>query len=116
MDIINLNITGKYDLMNSLIFFWVLSMRAILFPLIDTILKKIMIKDKYYRVPSNYMLFRGVFELILLLIITPILILTSNLNFSSDIFSIKLAIIAPLYRKIFFIFFEKKYTYINKYY
>jgi hypothetical protein len=95
MDIINLNYTGKYDLINSLYFFLVLLMRSILFPFLDTIVKIVL--DNYNTVPSQYMRWRGIFELILLLIISPILIATSNLNFSTDIFSTKLAIAAPIY-------------------
>ena len=95
MDIINLNYTGKYDIINSLYFFLVLLMRSILFPLLDTIVKIVL--DNYNTVPSQYMRWRGIFELILLLIISPILIATSNLNFSTDIFSTKLAIASPIY-------------------
>ena len=41
--------------------------------------------------------YRFLYELVLLLIITPILIATSNLHFSSDIFSKNLAIVGPVY-------------------
>ena len=95
MDIINLNYTGKYDIINSLYFFLVLLMRSILFPLLDTIVRIVL--QNYNTVPSQYMRWRGIFELILLLIISPILIATSNLNFSTDIFSTKLAIASPIY-------------------
>ena len=70
-------------------------MRSFLFPFIDTIAKKLM-KEKYI-LPLNVMKFRDLFEFLYLIIITPILIATSNLHFSSDIFSINLAIAAPIY-------------------
>ena len=95
LDIVNLNFTGKYDIMNSFYFFLVLLMRAILFPLLDTLVKIVL--EKYNTVPSQYMRWRGTFEFILLVIITPNLISTSNLHFSVDIFSKKLAIAAPIY-------------------
>ena len=50
-----------------------------------------------YVFPFQYMRYRGSIQFLYLIIMTTILYLTSNLNFSIDIFSRKLAISAPLY-------------------
>ena len=61
---IDKNLTGKYV--------FLFSLRAILFPLEDTIIKILFNED--YIIPQNFMFFRGVGELILLIItIIPIL-------------------------------------------
>ena len=95
LDIVDLNAAGNYKLSDCFNFILILSPRALIFPFVDTIAKKLM-EDKYMH-PMQYMYYRGVIELILLGIITPILLFTSALYFSSDIFSINLAIVGPIY-------------------
>ena len=95
LDIIDLNTTEKYKLSDCFNFILVLSPRVIIFPFLDTI-AKILMEEKYV-LPVKYMCYRGVIELFLLGIITPILLSTSALYFSSDIFSKNLVIAGPIY-------------------
>ena len=95
LDFVNLDFKGKYDINSNLIYFGVLLPRAILFPFVDTVNKKLMI-DKNI-LPFQLMRYRSIIELFYLSIITTILIVTNNLHFTSDIFSTKLAIAAPIY-------------------
>jgi len=86
IDYMNLDSSGKYDFKECLIFSGFISFRSILFPFADTIIKKFM--EQKYLLPFQYMRRRGIIEAILLSILTVILILTSNFNFSSDMFSL----------------------------
>ena len=95
LDIVDLNATEKYKLSDCFNFILVLSPRVIIFPFLDTI-AKILMEEKYV-LPVKYMCYRGVIELFLLGIITPILLSTSALYFSSDIFSKNLVIAGPIY-------------------
>ena len=95
LDIVDLNATEKYKLSVCFNFILVLSPRVIIFPFLDTI-AKILMEEKYV-LPVKYMCYRGVIELFLLGIITPILLSTSALYFSSDIFSKNLVIAGPIY-------------------
>ena len=95
MDLINLFTTENYDISYCFLYIGILLPRSIIFPINDIIAKKLL--DKNYIFPLEYMGYRFLYELVLLLIITPILIATSNLHFSSDIFSKNLAIVGPVY-------------------
>ena len=86
IDYMNLDSSGKYDFLDCLIFSGFISFRSILFPLVDTIIKKFM--EEKYLLPFQYMRRRGIIEGILLSILTVILISTSNFNFSSDMFTL----------------------------
>ena len=86
IDYINLDSSGKYNFNDCLIFSAIISSRSILFPLADTLAKKFMVEKHLF--PSKYMQIRGLFEAIALSIITPILILTSHLNFSLNMFTL----------------------------
>jgi len=95
MDIIDLMSSEKYDIYDCLLFLAVLSPRCLIFPLVDTMAKKMMV-DKYV-LPTQYMRYRGAYQFIFLIIITPILVSTSNLHFTSEMFSSKLAIAGIIY-------------------
>ena len=95
LDLINMHFTGNYDIMSCIYYSLILLIRSILFPLVDTVAKKYMYEKDL--LPSEYMSYRGVIEFFLLSILTCILLLTSNLHFTSDIFSTKLAVVAPIY-------------------
>ena len=96
LDVVNINYQKTFnDWSKNLYFISILGLRAIIFPLVDTIVKKIMVDN--YVFPFQYMRYRGSIQFLYLIIMTTILYLTSNLNFSIDIFSRKLAISAPLY-------------------
>ena len=73
----------------------ILISRAFIFPFVDTIAKKLMLKEEI--IPLQYMRYRGFIESIYLLIISLILYFTSNLHLSSNILSGKLAIAASIY-------------------
>lgn len=96
MDSINLIKSGEYNLNYCFYYTSILVFRSFLFPFSDTISKKLMIKENV--LPYELMFARAIIQITLLLIITPILIATSNLNYTSDIFSSSnFCIIAPIY-------------------
>ena len=95
VDIIHFIFVGHYQHPDFIYFFLILFIRSISYPWIDTIVYN-HLKNKAVS-PSGYMRRRAVIETLLLLIITLILVLCSIVHFSSDIFSYKFAIIAPLY-------------------
>ena len=94
-DILNLNVTKKYILKICFIYIGVLTPRSILFPLIDTLCKKIM--ENKYIYPLTYMLCRGIGEIFYLSIITPILFNKSLLHITSDIFTKNFWLISSIY-------------------
>ena len=95
LDVINLNYIGKYNMSKCFYYILILLPRSFLFPFVDTIAKKYMTNE--YILPSEYMLSRGIIEFIYITIITLILLFTSNLNYTSDIFSSKLFIVSFIY-------------------
>ena len=82
-------------LIRTLIFIAFLFSRSIIFPLIDTKFKTLM--EEKYIFPWFYMLIRAIYQLIYLIILTPIFLLTSVLHFTSDIFTRKFWIISAIY-------------------
>ena len=94
-DVVYLNITDKNMLIRTLIYIAFLFSRSILFPLIDTKFKTLM--EEKYIFPWFYMLIRAIYQLIYLIILTPIFLLTSVLHFTSDIFTRKFWIISAIY-------------------
>ena len=98
LDILNIIFQKKYDdWSKNLKFMGILVWRSFIFPIVDTIAKKLMEKKEKEIIPLQYMRYRGLIESVYLLIISLILYYTSNLHLSSDIFSRKLAIAASIY-------------------
>ena len=95
LDILYLLIGKQYDFHNCLKFVLILSIRSILFPLCDTICKKIMVEK--FLLPWSYMFRRGVYELIYLLILTLILFYKSILNFTLDMFTSNFWAVSTIY-------------------
>ncbi len=95
VDIIHFIFVGHYQHPDFIYFFLILFLRSISYPFNDTIVYNYMKNNAIS--PFGYMRRRAFFESILLAIITPILVFCSIVHFSSDIFSYKFAIIAPLY-------------------
>ena len=95
MDIIDLMSSERYDIYDCLLFLAVLSPKCLIFPLVDTIAKKIMVD--HYVLPTQFMRYRGAYQFFFLIIITPILVSTSNLHFTSEMFSSKLALAGTIY-------------------
>ena len=79
---------GNYNLLNCYYYVLILSIRGLAFPLVNTKAKLMMID--HYILPHKYMLFKGLFELIIFIIITPILIDNSKFHYSNDYWSYKL--------------------------
>ena len=95
MDIIDLMSSERYDIYDCLLFLAVLSPKCLIFPLVDTIAKKMMVD--HYVLPTQFMRYRGAYQFFFLIIITPILVSTSNLHFTSEMFSSKLALARTVY-------------------
>ena len=95
MDIIDLMSSERYDIYDCLLFLAVLSPKCLIFPLVDTIAKKMMVD--HYVLPTQFMRYRGAYQFFFLIIITPILVSTSNLHFTSEMFSSKLALAGTIY-------------------
>ena len=95
IDFASLIVTKKYILLKCIIYVAILAFRSVLFPLVDTKCKKYM--DEKYIFPWSYMLLRGIYELIYLIILTPTFIFTSVLHFTLDIFTRQFFIISSIY-------------------
>jgi len=100
-DVVYLNITDKNMLNRTPIYIAFLFSRSILFPLVDTIYKKLM--DERYIFPLFYILIRSIYHLIYLLILTPIFLSASILHFTLDIFTSKFWKISAFYISVNFI-------------
>ena len=108
VDIIHFIFVGHCQHPDFIYFFLILFIRSISYPFTDTILYNHM-KNKAVS-PGDYMIRRAVIETLLMIIITLFLLHFSIVHFSSDIFSYKFYIIAPLY---FLSSFGKSYLLLN---
>ena len=77
-DYFSINNDPKIDVKLTWIYIAIFSARAILFPVSDTLAKKIF--DNDYLIPEKLMFFRGCGEFIILIIITPILFFSLNVK------------------------------------
>ena len=86
-DVIHMYYSEETDYNKMFEYFGILFPRCVIYPFIDTLVNKMM--DNQSLSPLQYMRWRGFFESILLIIITPILVKTSIFYFSSSFFGIK---------------------------
>ena len=94
-DAIHMYYSEENDYIKLLKYFGILFPRCIIYPFIDTFVNKMM--DEQSLSSFQYMRWRGFFESILLIIITPILVKTSNFYFSSNFFGIKFWAVTSCY-------------------
>ena len=108
LDVIHMVVVEDFDALNCVRYFGFLLPRSIIYPFIDTIVEKFMYEFSVS--PTGYMRRRSITESILLVIITTILLSTSNLHISSDIFNFKFFFIMIIY---FIISFFKSFLLAN---
>ena len=77
IDIIHLYVVDKYDILNSFKYFATLLIRSVFYPLLDTIINKLLLEKKIS--PIGYIRRKSIIEIILFIIITLILLKTSVL-------------------------------------
>ena len=100
-DTVYLHYSKKYEFHNCLYFISILLIRSIAFPIVDLVYKKFMAERFLF--PWGYMFFRGLHEFFYLLILSLILLRTSVLHFTSNIFTTNFWIISSIYILVSFI-------------
>ena len=79
------SINKEYDILETFLYTLIVSISAFLYPYEDTLVKQIFSEDYLY--PANMQFDRGVIEMLLLLVVTPILFFSfkQKLEFNFDI-------------------------------
>ena len=95
IDIIHLYVVDKYDILNSFKYFATLLIRSVFYPLLDTIINKLLLDKKIS--PIGYIRRKSIIEIILFIIITLILLKTSVLHIPWDIFITKKFLLLDFY-------------------
>ena len=79
------SINKEYDILETILYTLIVSITAFLYPYEDTFVKQIFSQDYLY--PANMQFDRGIIEMLLLLVLTPILFFSfkQKLEFNFDI-------------------------------
>ena len=79
------SINNEYDILETFLYTLIVSISAFLYPYEDTLVKQIFLEDYLY--PANMQFDRGIIEMLLLLVLTPILFFSfkQKLEFNFDI-------------------------------